>query len=76
MKASINDVSGVVVCKIKNKTDFDFESRYFWPWSGGNEDPVTGATHTFDQLLDKKLDKTNLQTFQCSARTGILDVEY
>ena len=47
MKASINDISGVVVTAKSKQPDFDFESRYFWPWSGGNEDPVTGATHTF-----------------------------
>jgi PhzF family phenazine biosynthesis protein len=76
MKASINDISGVVVTAKSKQTDFDFESRYFWPWSGGNEDPVTGATHTFlTSYWGKKLGKTKLQAFQCSARTGVLEVE-
>jgi PhzF family phenazine biosynthesis protein len=76
MKASINDISGVVVTAKSNHADFDFESRYFWPWSGGNEDPVTGATHTFlTGYWANKLNKQKLRAFQCSARTGILEVE-
>ena len=76
MKASINDISGVVVTAKSKQPDFDFESRYFWPWSGGNEDPVTGATHTFlTAYWGKKLGKTKMRAFQCSARTGILEVE-
>jgi PhzF family phenazine biosynthesis protein len=77
MKASIKTMCLEVVVTAKSKqTDFDFESRYFWPWSGGNEDPVTGATHTFlTSYWGKKLGKTKLQAFQCSARTGVLEVE-
>ncbi|BAO54757.1 phenazine biosynthesis protein PhzF like [Nonlabens marinus S1-08] len=76
MKASIDDISGVVVTAKSNQPDLDFESRYFWPWSGGDEDPVTGATHTFlTGYWSKKFGKTKLRAFQCSARTGILEVE-
>ncbi len=76
MKASINSISGVVVTAPSADDHFDFESRYFWPWSGGNEDPVTGATHTFlTQYWADKLGKKRLRAFQCSARTGILDLE-
>ena len=76
MKASISDISGVVITAKSKQDDFDFESRYFWPWSGGNEDPVTGATHTFlTAYWAKKLGKEQLLAFQCSARTGILEVE-
>ncbi|WP_197709229.1 PhzF family phenazine biosynthesis protein [Nonlabens agnitus] len=76
MKASISDINGVVVTAKSNQPDFDFESRYFWPWSGGNEDPVTGATHTFlTGYWAKKLSKTKLRAFQCSARTGVLELE-
>ncbi len=42
-----NSINGVLITAISERNDFDFESRYFWPWSGTNEDPVTGATHTF-----------------------------
>lgn len=76
MKVSIDNISGVVVTAKSKHTDFDFESRYFWPWSGGNEDPVTGATHTFlTSHWGKKLGKKKLRALQCSARTGILEVE-
>ena len=76
MKASVTDISGVVVTAKSKQADFDFESRYFWPWSGGNEDPVTGATHTFlTSYWSRKLGKTKMRAFQCSARTGILEVE-
>ena len=76
MKSSISDISGVVVTAKSNQPDFDFESRYFWPWSGGNEDPVTGATHTFlTAYWAEKLGKNKLRAFQCSARTGILEIE-
>ncbi|WP_194851523.1 PhzF family phenazine biosynthesis protein [Nonlabens antarcticus] len=75
MKKSISDISGVVVTAKSNQSDFDFESRYFWPWSGGDEDPVTGATHTFlTGYWARKLGKTKLRAFQCSQRTGILEV--
>jgi PhzF family phenazine biosynthesis protein len=76
MKVSITGISGVVVTAKSKQPDFDFESRYFWPWSGGNEDPVTGATHTFlTAYWAKKLGKQKLRAFQCSGRTGVLEVE-
>lgn len=33
----------IVTCKGK---EYDFISRYFAPWNGINEDPVTGSAHT------------------------------
>ncbi len=55
---------------------FDFHSRFFWPWSGGEEDPVTGATHTFlTKYWSDKLGKSVLQSFQASKRTGQMEVE-
>lgn len=56
--------------------DFDFHSRFFWPWSGGEEDPVTGGTHTFlAKYWSEKLGKKKLRSFQASARTGRMEVE-
>ena len=43
---SHTSINGVLVTA-KSNGEFDFHSRYFWPWSGTNEDPVTGGTHTF-----------------------------
>jgi len=44
---SEDSINGVLVTAKSKKENYDFESRYFWPWSGTNEDPVTGGTHTF-----------------------------
>lgn len=60
---------------ISQSTDFDFESRYFWSWSGTNEDPVTGATHTFlAKYGHTRLNKTKINSHQCSKRTGFMEV--
>lgn len=73
---SHNSINGVLVTALSNKEDFDFESRYFWPWSGTNEDPVTGGTHTFlTPYWGAILGKTKMNSFQCSKRTGFLEVE-
>ncbi|MFK7735038.1 MAG: PhzF family phenazine biosynthesis protein [Pirellulaceae bacterium] len=56
--------------------EFDFHSRFFWPWSGGDEDPVTGGTHTFlAKYWAEKLGKKSLRSFQSSPRTGQMEVE-
>lgn len=76
LKKSHNSINGVLVTAASEKADFDFESRYFWPWSGTNEDPVTGGTHTFlASYWGKRLGKTKMNSFQCSARTGFMEVE-
>jgi PhzF family phenazine biosynthesis protein len=70
--ASIN---GVLVTAASAIAGFDFESRYFWPWSGTNEDPVTGGTHTFlTKYWSKRTGKSKLKSFQCSERTGFMDL--
>ena len=76
LKASHNSINGVLVTAISDKNDFDFESRYFWPWSGTNEDPVTGGTHTFlAKYWAIRLNKNKMNSFQCSERTGFMEVE-
>lgn len=72
---SVDGIDGVVITAISNKPDYDFESRYFWPWVGTNEDPVTGAIHTFlSTYWGKKLGKTHLNALQCSARGGSMQI--
>jgi PhzF family phenazine biosynthesis protein len=69
-------IAGVLVTAGIAGGEFDFCSRFFWPWSGINEDPVTGATHTFmGPYWSGKLGKTILRSLQCSQRTGELDIE-
>lgn len=76
LKRSHKTISGVLVTAISEKKDFDFESRYFWPWSGTNEDPVTGATHTFlAKYWSTRLEKKKMTSFQCSERSGFMEVE-
>jgi PhzF family phenazine biosynthesis protein len=74
--ASHSSINGVLVTARSQRKDFDFESRYFWPWSGTNEDPVTGATHSFlAKYWSKRLNKTKMNSFQCSERSGFMEVE-
>lgn len=76
LKRSHNEINGVLVTALSAKPEYDFESRYFWPWSGTNEDPVTGGTHTFlAKYWGKKLNKSKMNSFQCSERTGFMEVE-
>jgi len=72
---SHNEINGVLVTARSHMTKYDFESRYFWPWSGTNEDPVTGGTHTFlAPYWSERLQKDQMTSFQCSERTGIMEV--
>lgn len=76
LQRSHDALNGVLVTAISTKSDFDFESRYFWPWSGSNEDPVTGATHTFlAKYWSTRLNKQKMNAYQCSERTGFMEVE-
>lgn len=76
LKQSHYSINGVLVTAISQREDYDFESRYFWPWSGTNEDPVTGGTHTFlAKYWSSRLNKKKMNSFQCSERTGFMEVE-
>lgn len=69
-------INGVLVTAQSHADDFDFHSRYFWPWSGTNEDPVTGGTHTFlAKYWGGKLNKRKMRSFQSSKRSGFMQVE-
>ena len=53
--------------------DYDFISRYFNPWAGVNEDPVTGSVHTvLAKYYADKLNKQTLTAYQNSPRGGEL----
>lgn len=69
-------ISGVLVTAASDHTDFDFHYRYFWPWAGTNEDPVTGGVQTFlTKYWALKLNKTKLNAYQSSLRTGTMSTE-
>ena len=73
---SHNSINGVLVTAPSLGDGYDFHSRYFWPWSGTNEDPVTGGTHTFlAKYWASRLGKTKMKSFQSSKRTGFMEVE-
>ncbi|GAB5523693.1 MAG: PhzF family phenazine biosynthesis protein [Roseivirga sp.] len=72
---SHQSIHGVLVTA-KGHDQYDFHSRYFWPWSGSNEDPVTGGTHTFlAPYWASRLQRKCMKSFQSSARTGFMEVE-
>jgi predicted PhzF superfamily epimerase YddE/YHI9 len=51
----------------------DFVSRYFAPWVGINEDPVTGSIHCcLGAFWGRRLGKAELVACQVSARGGEL----
>ena len=72
---SHDSINGVLVTA-RADDGFDFHSRYFWPWSGTNEDPVTGGTHTFlAKYWGDRLGKSIMKSFQSSQRSGQMEVE-
>lgn len=76
LKKSHDSINGVLITAPSNDPKYDFESRFFWPWSGGEEDPVTGASHCFlAPYWAERMNKNLLQTFQCSARSGFMELD-
>lgn len=76
LKKSHNSINGVLITSPSDNVNYDYESRYFWPWSGTNEDPVTGGTQTFlAKYWGNRLNKTKMNSFQCSERTGFMELE-
>ncbi|MCV9387214.1 PhzF family phenazine biosynthesis protein [Reichenbachiella ulvae] len=74
LKKSHDSISGLIVTSSGDHI-YDFYSRYFWPWSGGNEDPVTGAAHTvLAKYWGDKLAKVNMKAYQSSARGGYMEL--
>jgi len=68
------EIKGVVVTA-SGKPAYDFVSRFFAPWLGINEDPVTGAAHTvLAPYWSKMLKKKEMLAYQASKRGGELKV--
>ncbi|CAF1037275.1 unnamed protein product [Adineta ricciae] len=69
-------IRGIILTSNSTNTTEDFVSRYFAPWNGILEDPVTGSAHTvlavyWSQLLNKSL----LRGYQKSDRGGHVECE-
>lgn len=73
---SQSGINGVLVTAKAGDDSFDFHYRYFWPWAGTLEDPVTGGVQTFlTKYWANKLNKTTFNAFQSSQRTGEMRTE-
>ncbi len=70
-----DNLHGVLVTAQATDGSYDYHYRFFAPWSGINEDPVTGGVQTFlAKYWSKKLNKKNLKAFQSSSRTGYMNL--
>ncbi|KAJ2799563.1 hypothetical protein H4S07_005403 [Coemansia furcata] len=57
-------------------TGHDFCSRFFAPWCGINEDPVTGSAHTvLGPFWKERLGKIRFKAHQCSKRGGEMSLQ-
>lgn len=66
----VEGIKGVGITSIDNRK-YDFITRYFNPWVGVNEDPVTGSVHTLlASYWSNILGKTELRAYQASNRGG------
>lgn len=73
-----HDVKGIIVsCSGgTDTTKYDFCSRYFAPWVGIPEDPVTGSAHcVLAPYWKSKLQKNEMVAFQASKRGGVMGVK-
>lgn len=62
---------GVAITSASSSPDYDFVSRYFAPWVGIDEDPVTGSIHCcLGPFWGTRLGKERLTAFQASLRGG------
>ena len=67
---------GVLVTSQSSSAGLDFVSRYFAPWVGNNEDPVTGSAHcALTQYWADKLNKLCFRAYQASRRGGYVSTE-
>jgi PhzF family phenazine biosynthesis protein len=73
---SYSNINGVLVTAPSNDGVYDYHYRYFWPWAGTNEDPVTGGVQTFlAKYWAERLGKKIMKAFQSSSRTGYMNIE-
>lgn len=67
---------GIAVTARSDGKKYDFVSRYFAPWVGINEDPVTGSVHAcLGPYWGKRLGKDKMIAYQASERGGVIKVE-
>lgn len=70
----MDDLIGVIITSA-GSSPYDFISRFFAPWVGVPEDPVTGSAHTvLTPYWANLLGKSEMHAFQASERGGELVV--
>ena len=66
---------GVILTAESDDARHDFVSRFFAPYAGVNEDPVTGSAHcSLGPFWAQRLNKQELTGFQASRRGGLVFV--
>ncbi|MFO7618088.1 MAG: PhzF family phenazine biosynthesis isomerase [Thermoplasmata archaeon] len=74
MEHKPDELMGVIITA--KGESHDFISRFFAPWVGVDEDPVTGASHTvLAPYWGKLLGKNKMAAYQASKRGGEMIVE-
>jgi PhzF family phenazine biosynthesis protein len=69
------EVRGVIVTSRSESPQYDFVSRFFAPWVGIDEDPVTGSAHCcLGPYWRKRLARSQFVAYQASARGGVVRV--
>lgn len=69
-------VKGITVTATADDPMYDFVSRFFDPWAGIMEDPVTGSAHTLlGPYWSSILKKKKMEARQISPRGGILHLQ-
>ena len=69
------EIIGVIITS-KGSQQFDFILRFFAPWVGVNEDPVTGSAHTvLTPYWSEALSKPEMLAYQASERGGKIIVQ-
>ncbi|USD33580.1 MULTISPECIES: PhzF family phenazine biosynthesis protein [Vibrio] len=67
---------GIIVTARSTQSDSDIISRYFAPWVGVNEDPVTGSAHcALAEFWAGTIKKSVFTAYQASSRGGYLDIK-
>lgn len=75
LKAIKEEYLGAIIITQKGYNQYDFISRYFTPWYGINEDPVTGSAHSLlANYWNKILAKNQMLAYQSSQRGGEIKI--
>lgn len=67
------ELNGICVTSVSDSDSYDFVSRFFVPWEGIIEDPVTGSAHTLlGPYWHGVFGKRKMTARQISSRGGVL----